>query len=223
MTTPTAIGRDRQDNSSLSRVIPRAIEQAIKRLNTSLPGEIIRYDAENRRADVCAMVRLLTVDGETIDHPVIPNVPVVFPMSDTFSMTWPLHPGDPVLLVFSQRGIGNWKREHAASPPNVDSLLSERDAIAIPGLGPRGDHEPDIRIVATEDAITVQRNDNIRITFDDAGITIASNLAVAVNATDVTITGATTVNGEPLADQSAGTSSVAVGNHGTHSHNLTRA
>ena len=68
---------------------------------TAMPGEVISYDADTRRANVRGSIQLLMVDGTTVDRPVIVNAPVVFPMSATFAITWPLHAGDPVLLVFS--------------------------------------------------------------------------------------------------------------------------
>ena len=224
MTNPqTVLSRERQPNDSAARVIPKAIERALKGINTAMPGEVISYDADTRRANVRGSIQLLMVDGTTVDRPVIANAPVVFPMSGTFAMTWPLHAGDPVLLVFSQRGIGNWKREHAQSPPAVDSLLSERDAMVIPGFGPSGMHEPDIRIVATDDSLTVQRADAERIRFASDGITIESAGTVSVTGGNVSIAGTATVNSVSVADANAGTGSVAVGNHGSHTHTLTAA
>ena len=89
-------------------------------------------------------------DGTQVDRPVISNVPVLFPASGFmdrmggFLQSFPLMPGDPVLLVFSMRGLARWKLTNGrlsigdmAPIPDVDSMLSERDAIAIPGFGPK--------------------------------------------------------------------------------------
>ena len=218
MATQTVLGREHPENDNLARVMARAAEAWALRLNTSMPGEIIRYDAATRRADVQPSIQVMTVDGTLIDAPEVLDVPVVFQMCSIFAMTYLPQPGDSVLLVFSQRGLAHWKETHGKSPPTHESLLSVQDAMCIPGFGPRGVHEPDIRIVATEDELTVQRADAERVRFHAGGITIESAGEITITGGDVIITGTTTVNGQQVAQVAAGTTTV-----GAHSHGLTAA
>ena len=331
------------------------LHQFLLGINTAMPGDILSYDAETRRADVRGALAVVLNDGTQVDRPVISNVPVLFPASGFmdrmggFLQSFPLMPGDPVLLVFSMRGLARWKLTNGrlsigdmAPIPDVDSMLSERDAIAIPGFGPEAGNLPpegwpsveitveddnllrlrvkdpadtmdmpahrtvelgpdhirldfDIdaerrRVEITEDhmlldfseaadrrrmeitadhvlldlgegatqrqveitadhvkaqvgAATVQReivlteNDatirvgaTVHMVLTETGITImggtvsiAGSTVTVDGSSAVTITGATTVNGVSVADQTAGTNSQNVGNHGSHSHTLTVA
>ena len=115
-----------------------AMRQMLKGVNTCLPGEVVTYDPGKRTASVRPSVTLLTTDGETVDRPVVPDVPVLFPQGGGFSLSYQLVPGDSVLLVYSQRGISGWKLGYQKAPPDPESLFSERDALAIPGFSPAG-------------------------------------------------------------------------------------
>ena len=74
-------------------------------------------------------------DGSTHSQAVISNVPVLHPSGGGFVIAFPLAPGDPVLLVFSARGISQFKKDFTESPPDDDAIFSYKDAIALPGFG----------------------------------------------------------------------------------------
>ena len=108
------------------------------------------------------------------------------------------------------------------SAPDVEGLLSQNDAIAIPGFGPVGAHTPDIRIASDDDGLTIQREDAERIRFNmSGGITIISAGEIIIMGGDIILTGDTTINGATVASATAGTSSAA--GPGAHTHTLTRA
>ena len=148
-----------------------ALRQLLKGVNTCLPGEVLTYDAGRQRASVRPAVSLLTTDGQTLVRPTVADVPVLFPSGGGFALTFPLMPGDPVLLVYSQRGIGGWKRNYRQAPPDPESFFSERDAIAIPGFGPPG----------------VEPSDRIEV--DSSGIIIKSAGRVSIEAPSVLVNG----------------------------------
>ena len=205
------------DNSP--NVFPFMLEQYTKRLYTAMPGEIVSYDANTRRASVRGSLQVVMDGGTQLQRPVIPNVPVVFQQAMGFLLEFPLVPGDSVLLVFSMRGLSRWKRTHGESAPDVDGLLSERDAVALPGFGPVGSHVPDQRIVVSNTGIAIHGG---TITIDGAtNVAIDGTSAVTIDGGSVTITGTTTVNGVSVANAPAGTDSAS--GPGGHSHGLTGA
>ena len=124
------------DYSNLAQAIRFAIRQSLKDMYTCMPGIVESYDAETRRAVVKGALKVVTTNKEEIEREAIHNVPVVFPSGGGFAMTFPLEPGDPVLLVYSQRGLANWKRTLGVAAPDIIGFFSEKDAIAIPGFGP---------------------------------------------------------------------------------------
>ena len=147
--------RDRNYEGAAS-FMRRAFEEQVKELYTAMPGVVLEYDSATRSATVRGAIDILTTDGERLQRPELRDVPVVFPSSTSFALKFPLAAGDDVLLVFSMRGFETWKDSGAYAVPDKVSLLSERDAIAIPGLWPGSrEEEPDLRIEVEETGVNV--------------------------------------------------------------------
>ena len=169
---------------SLAAAMRFMLEQFQKSLNICLPGHIVSYAATTRRATVQSALDLLTTDGGSIAAPLIPNVPVVWPSAGGFSFSAPLVAGDPVLLVWSQRGLTGFKRAHERAMPDPDRLMSLGDAIAIPGFGPE-----DITPVSST-GIVLQSNDAAEyIAVEPGGIRIKTSGIVAIESTGLTHNG----------------------------------
>ena len=47
------------------------------------------------------------------------------------------------------------EKTHEIAEPDPYGLLSEKDAFAIPGLGPMGEHRPAVQVMATDDTLTL--------------------------------------------------------------------
>lgn len=128
-------------------LIQRAIESRVSDVWTSIPGTIKAYTpGPSPVADILPCVRapVPNEDGDTVyeDLPVIPNVPIAFPRGKkgAYSITWPLEPGDSVLLVVNTVAIGEWRSSGQVSSPGDLRLHSLGSVIAYPGIGP--DAEP---------------------------------------------------------------------------------
>lgn len=82
------------------------------RMWTALPGEVVSYDPSALTVQVQPTVKGLVTQqdgsGETVDMPVLPDVPVCFPHGGGLSFTFPINPGDECLVVFSSRCIDGW-------------------------------------------------------------------------------------------------------------------
>lgn len=110
------------------------IESALLGIHTSLPAEVVEYNAGSHTARVKPSVAMLMSNGVKIELPELVEVPVVFPSASSFDLEFPLKKGDGVLLVFSESDISEWKagkKEANAASPSRFSLDS---AVAIPGL-----------------------------------------------------------------------------------------
>ena len=153
------------DYSNLAQAIRFAIRQSLKDLYTCMPGIVESYDAETRRAVVKGALKVVTTKKEEIDREAIHNVPVVFPSGGGFAMTFPLEPGDPVLLVYSQRGLANWKRTLDVATPDMFGFLNEKDAIAIPGFV--GHHEPENQITVEPGGVHIKTTGKLAIEAQD--------------------------------------------------------
>ena len=131
-----------QRDDTLPAAIRISVENQLMELNTVLPGEVVEYDPDSRRASVRGTIRLLLTDGSEISRPLIRNAPVIFPEAGGYSIRFPLSEGDSVLLLFSQRGLDNWKRSHDESAPGLGPIMSENDAVVLAGFGAAGSSAP---------------------------------------------------------------------------------
>lgn len=132
---------------SLAAILEAALSARLARLHVSLPAVVMRYDAARQAIDAQPIIRQSYEDEEgarsTERVPVVTDVPVVFPGSGPFTMTFPIAVGDTVLLVFSEQALEKWLTYGGI---DIDPLDDRRnhlsDAIAIPGLRPFSDPVP---------------------------------------------------------------------------------
>lgn len=146
-----------------SRVLP----EFKKELNVALPAVVEEYDAETKRAVVLPAVRLMLADRMR-SRALLLDVPVVHPSAGGYLVHLPIQPGDPVLLVFSQRGLTEFKASFAESDPDVDSVLEAKDAVAFPGFGalqvtPKSTDGLSIQNEAGTVSIVLSSDDNVTI------------------------------------------------------------
>lgn len=112
----------------LADIIRQAIEDRLVDVHTMLPGRIDSYDPTTQKADVEPLIKRLqrTVDGElSEDIPVIPGVPVVFPRTQAFKLTFPVQAGDRCMLIFCERSteayqIGQGRQSATAQIKQTD-------------------------------------------------------------------------------------------------------
>lgn len=117
------------------------VAQAERRsIHTMVPGKVVSYDAGSQTAKVEILVEKRLRDPETREvtfeaYPILPDVPVAFPSGGGMSVTFPLEPGDAVLVIFAERSIAEWKASasNTAQEPFDARQHDVADAIAIPG------------------------------------------------------------------------------------------
>jgi hypothetical protein len=115
-----------------------AFDAQLADLHVALPARVEKYYPTKLAVDVKPLLRRADVaeDGArtTVEYPVIPSVPVLFPGSGAYRLTFPITKGDLVLLVFAETSIDKWLRVEKLLDPGDDRRHSLNDAIAIPGL-----------------------------------------------------------------------------------------
>lgn len=130
------------ESPTLSQVISLALDTRQRYLHTALPARVERYDAAAQVVDAKPMIKraLYTNKGDKRLEalPVVPAVPVAFPQAGGFMVTVPIKEGDHVLLVFSERDIGEWRRTGEDSDPGDQRFHPLHGAFAIPGVVPEG-------------------------------------------------------------------------------------
>jgi len=122
--------------SDFSDIISGAIRSVISGMHTCLPGKIESYDYTTQKANVLPLLRDVYGDGQEINMPVIIDVPIIFPAIGSVGLTFPVSPGDGVLLVFAERSIDKWLSLGGVVTPDDPRRFDLSDAIAIVGLNP---------------------------------------------------------------------------------------
>ena len=124
---------------TLEAMLKRYLEYQFRHLYTAIPAVVMQVDdAEECRVDVKPVINEVFPDyDDSNEFPIIFSVPVIFPSSGTSAFTYPISPGDTVLLVFSQASTDVFRLgDGTPSPPSDYRKFDKRDAIAIPGLWP---------------------------------------------------------------------------------------
>lgn len=123
---------------TFAKVLRDAIDARLAEVHTCLPAEIVKFDKATNLADVSpCLKRKYAADEAVVDLPVIPSVPVVQPRGGGAAILFDLKPGDPVLLVFSERSIDGWKTTGGKVDPKDPRKHHLSDAFAIPGGYPK--------------------------------------------------------------------------------------
>lgn len=156
-------------------ITQKLVRHQIAMIHTVLPGVIVSYDEATQKVSVRASISSRFEDRNGVvqvqTQPTISNVPVAFPSSTNNSITWPLTPGDPCLLVFAERSLDEWKStggtDIEASHLRRHSLT---DAICLPGCTPFSSPLPSS---AFDSTAMVLRADEIRLVSAAATALIA--------------------------------------------------
>lgn len=124
---------------SLEEVLESNFSYMLGGVHTAIPGIIvsIRDGLTTSFVDVQPTINMISEDSDPVPRPTVLNVPLIFPVSKSGGLTFNVDVGDPVLLVYSMRGLDTWKRGTGTSVTPVDfRKLDGRDCMAIPGLQP---------------------------------------------------------------------------------------
>ncbi|WP_406705579.1 Gp138 family membrane-puncturing spike protein [Sodalis sp.] len=153
----------------------KQIHAALLDVLTALPGKIVTYSAG--RATVQPTLGKRLANGEALPAPQIFNVPMVFPtgMSGKAKISVPLAAGDPVMLIFSSRGLDEWKVTGEATPETLRTF-DLTDAFAVPFGGHVGEYD----------------TENLSMAFGDASFNITPDGEMIITCQKMTVNAATT-------------------------------
>lgn len=129
------------DVTELPEVLRQWANSRASEMWTAAPAVVKSYDSATQCADLELVVRaplVLDEDAEDVRHealPVIPNVRILFPSTGTVSITFPIAPGDEVLLIVSTLQLSEYRRTGKTS----DAVDVRRNSLgcggwAIPGV-----------------------------------------------------------------------------------------
>jgi len=122
----------------LTNLIREFCDYYFTRVHTSIPGVVLEYNANTRRAVLQPSLNRRAGNKEFVPLPILVDVPVQFPGTKKYSIHFPLEKDDEVSIFFSERSIEEWK---AAGQDGIEDADPRRfslsDAYCIPGLQPQ--------------------------------------------------------------------------------------
>lgn len=160
-----------------------AFSQMIKSLWVSMPGIIKSYDPTTKRCRVRPAINIRKTDDSTFPSSPVVNVPVVWPSGGGFSLISPLPEGESVEILFSQRGITQFKEIFDQADPG-DGIFAKEDAVVIAGFG-------GLTITpATVDGMSMQSDDGANYIYVENGIIkVKATTKIILDSPIVNITG----------------------------------
>lgn len=181
MVTRTSLNEDLEERvDDPQAAIAAHIGQAVRSINTCLPGIIRSFDVKTQTATVQPAIRRIFSEKGSVDLPQLLDVPVYFPAGGGFAVTFPVSKNDECVLVFSQRAIDNWFENGGVQEPSELRTHDLSDALAFVGFSSKPRKIQDV----AEDAIEIRSRDgSTRLSLDSVGrIKIGSDGKTPMNA-----------------------------------------
>ena len=163
----------------------------------------------SKRARVKPAIQIQRTDNTFVDRPTIVNCPVIHPSGGGFVVHMPLKPGDPVVMLFSQRGLSKFKQTFQNTQPD-EALLDEKDAMILPGFGALA------ITAATENGVSMQTEDGSNHVYvENNHVQITSTATVQVDAaTDIIVNAGGNITATAGGDMTLNSGSVITMNTG---------
>lgn len=160
---------------TMPEVLTRALATLKVGIRTVVPANVVTYDPVTQSAAVQPAPRVRNGAGELVLLPQVANAPVWYPQGGGWSITWPLLPGDPVLLLVADRHLDRFRITGTAYDPDAIRLHDLTDAVVLPGAGPAPD--PATGISAVD--LTISGPGGIAMRVSPAGVVSLGGTEVA--------------------------------------------
>jgi hypothetical protein len=157
---------------------------------TAMPGIVQSVDLEAMTCEVQPAIQGTIEDEngklQSVNLPLLVDVPIVFPGAGGFVITFPIAAGDEVLVVFGSRCIDAWWQSGGVQRPMEARMHDLSDGFAIPGPRSQPKKVSDISSTAAQ----------IRNDAGDAYIEIGADGKIKlVSATGIDVEGDLNVTG----------------------------
>jgi hypothetical protein len=161
-----------KEKETLENAFTSIISEFLKgKLNVAMPAIVTAYNDKNK-VSVQPVVHRKYKGKDPKPLPTIEDVPVMFPGSGGYWLTFPITVGSWVMLVCSQRSIDAWKNSDGeVGDATTPRLFSMSDAVALPGLLPFSS-----AMDVTDGLQLRTKSGDVKIKINDTVITITNGL-----------------------------------------------
>lgn len=154
-------------------------------------GTIQKFDTTNQTAEVSINYKRTEfnkkADGSqqrvTKDYPLLLDVPVICLFGGTFSMRFPIKPGDSCLLLYNDRAIDAWFDSGQVAATGSSRAHNLSDAVALVGLNSLktslNNYEADKFQITDGNANMEMSSQSTKINFGDTLVELKEKIKVA--------------------------------------------
>lgn len=119
--------------STTTEAIQKGVFELLKNVNTSIPGNVLAFDADTQLAEVQIGLERIDINGLTYTPPPVIFVPVHFSGGD-YLLETQIDVGTEGVLIVSQRCIDSWVDQGGVAPLAVKRFHNIDDSVFIPGF-----------------------------------------------------------------------------------------
>jgi hypothetical protein len=158
---------------------------------TAMPGVVQSVNLALMTVEVQIAIKGEITDEnenvQSVNYPLLLDVPIVFPSAGGFTLTMPITVGDEVLVIFASRCIDAWWQAGGVNNVPMEARMHDlSDAFAMPG--PKS--KPNVIGSISATACQLRTNDGtVYLEVSATGVKVHGNLVV---------TGEVTASGIPL-------------------------
>ena len=172
-------------------LIKEIINDELRLTHTAIPAIVQTFNVDQKIVDVIPAIKRQYEDCEIVQLPLIKDVPIAYPQASNFALAFPLEKDDPVLLVFSERSIEQWKNRGGILDPGDVRKHDMSDAIAYPGINKLSTGlKPEagkVKIQYHNGIISIDNSSEIRVENDQGNMELDNTGKWSFNDGDVTI------------------------------------
>ncbi len=152
--------------ATLDDLLEVTIDTCLSSINTCMPAIVVEYDNSTQRAVVQPCFRRKYSDGIVKNLPLITNVPLLFPRTQSAFISFPVKKDDYVLLLFSQRSLDKFLTQGGIVTVDDPRKFDLTDAVALCGFFPTSceSSSEDLRIKHSDTTIDIKSSGKFRIT-----------------------------------------------------------
>ena len=182
--------RERMDDGE--EMLRSALDAGAAELWTSLPGIVHSFDPAACTAVIQPAIQgsVTGQDGAArgVTMPLLPDVPVIFPHSKDFALTFPIKPGDECMVWFAARCIDAWWQSGGVQPALDPRMHDLSDAFCLVGPWSQagkidGISAENVQLRTTDGAAFVEIAPDLTITAKNPGAGIVLDPAGKLSAT----------------------------------------
>lgn len=166
-----------QQSSDIINVLDTLINDSINSMWTTIVAKIVEYNTQERTVKVQPLIKEIdiTVENkvETIQLPILEDVPVVYITGGEFEITTPIKEGDECLVLFSRQCIDNWWVGGGVQPPFEYRFFDISDGFALVGVFSKKTISDKKLIEPSIENMEIRKkDDNIKIVLSEKDVSV---------------------------------------------------